>query len=49
MAVYNDNDDFNYVDEETGKEIHISKNVALVDTTYEMTYAKDYKLLLKKH
>ena len=45
-AVYNDHDDFDYTDPETGKIVHISKNVSIVPTTYEMTYAKDYKLLL---
>ena len=45
-AVYNDNDDFYYTDQETGKKVHITKNVAIIPTTYEMTYAKDYKLLL---
>lgn len=45
-AVYNDHDDFDYADPETGKQVHISKNVSIVPTTYEMTYAKDYKLLL---
>ena len=45
-AVYNDNDDFYYTDQETGRKVHITKNVAIIPTTYEMTYAKDYKLLL---
>lgn len=47
MAVYNDDDNFDLVDEETGEIIHIGKNVALIPTTYEMTYAQDYKRLLK--
>ena len=47
MAVYNDDDNFDLVDEETGDIIHIGKNVALIPTTYEMTYAQDYKRLLK--
>ena len=47
MAVYNDDDNFDLVDEETGEIIHIGKNVALIPTTYEMTYALDYKRLLK--
>lgn len=46
MAVYNDNDDFDYTDPETGQTIHITKNVAIIPTTYKMTYAKDYELLL---
>ena len=45
-AVYNDDDDFNYTDPETGNTVHIGKNVALVPSTYEMTYEKDYKKLL---
>ena len=46
MAVYNDNDDIDYVDSETGAIVHISKNVAIIPTTYKMTYARDYELLL---
>ena len=46
MAVYNDNDDFDYTDPDTGNTIHIGKNVAIIPSTYEMTYSKDYKLLL---
>ena len=46
MAVYNDHDDFDYMDPETGNTIHIGKNVAIIPSTYEMTYSKDYKLLL---
>lgn len=46
MAVYNDNDDIDYVDPETGAIVHISKNVAIIPTTYKMTYARDYELLL---
>ena len=48
ISVYNDNDDFDYRDPETGNVIHISKNVAIVPSTYVMTYAKDYKLLLNE-
>ena len=48
MAVYNDDDFFEHQDEYTGKKVLITKNVAIVPTTYEMTYAKDYKLLLKE-
>lgn len=45
-AVYNDDDDFDYTDPETGKVVHVGKNVAIIPTTYEMTYAKDYAQLL---
>ena len=45
-AVYNDYDDFMYTDPDTGRQVHIGKNVALVPSTYEMTYSKDYKTLL---
>ena len=48
MAVYNDVDDFDYTDPASGKTVHIGKNVAIIDTTYEMTYAKDYKQLLSE-
>ena len=46
MAVYNDNDEFDYVDPETGGIIHISKNVSIIPTTYKMAYARDYERLL---
>ena len=45
-AVYNDLDDFDYTDPETGRTVHIGSNVAIIPTTYEMTYSKDYKALL---
>lgn len=46
-AVYNDEDDFEYTDPETGKSVHIGKNVAIIPTTYKMTYSKDYESLLR--
>ena len=45
-AVYNDTDDFLY--EQDGHQVRVGKNVAIVDTTYEMTYSRDYYLLLKE-
>lgn len=48
QAVYNDADDFMYQDPETGKEVHITKNVSIIPTTYEMTYSRDYAALLSK-
>lgn len=48
ISVYNDADDFDYTDPATGKTIHITKNVAIVPSTYVMTYAKDYRLLLNE-
>ena len=48
MAVYNDNDNFVYTDPETGKSLTVTKNVAIIPTTYTMTYAKDYALLLNE-
>jgi len=48
MAVYNDDDDFDYTDPETGRTVHISKNVSIIPTTYTMTYSKDYSLLLRE-
>ena len=48
ISVYNDNDDFYYTDKETGRKVHITKNVAIVPGTYKMTYAKDYRLLLNE-
>lgn len=46
QAVYNDADDIMYQDSETGKEVHITKNVAIIPTTYVMTHSRDYALLL---
>lgn len=48
ISVYKDNDDFDYTDIDSGNTIHISKNVSIVAGTYEMKYAKDYKLLLEE-
>ena len=46
MAVFNDHDDFDLVDPETGFCVRVTKNVAIIPTTYEMTHEKDYSLLL---
>ena len=48
ISVYNDNDDFDYIEPDTGNTIHIGKNVAIVPSTYVMTYSKDYRLLLNE-
>ena len=48
ISVYNDNDDFDYEDPETGKKLHIGKNVSIVPSTYIMSYSKDYSLLLNE-
>lgn len=47
QAVYNDADDIMYKDPETAKEVHITKNVAIIPTTYVMTHSRDYALLLR--
>lgn len=47
QAVYNDADNIMYADPETEKEVHISKNVAIIPTTYVMTHSRDYALLLR--
>ena len=46
LAVYNDQDDFDYTDPDTGRVVHIGKNVALCPSSYKMTFDKDYKELL---
>lgn len=46
ISVYNDDDDFDYTDPETGRVVHITKNVAIVPSTYVMSYSKDYALLI---
>lgn len=47
QAVYNDADDLFYTDPDTGKQVHITKNVAIIPTTYVMTHSRDYALLLR--
>ena len=48
QAVYNDDDDFDYTDPETGRAVHISKNVSIIPSTYVMTHSRDYALLLNE-
>ena len=48
QAVYNDADDFDYTDPATGNKVHITKNVAIIPSTYIMTHSRDYSLLLKE-
>lgn len=48
MAIYNDEDNFDYTDPDSGRTVHVIKNVALVPTTYQMTYANDYRRLLRE-
>lgn len=48
QAVYNDADDFDYQDPESGKTVHISKNVSIIPSTYVMTHSRDYSLLLSQ-
>lgn len=48
ISVYNDKEDTQITDPATGQVILCTKNVAIVPTTYKMTYARDYKLLLKE-
>lgn len=47
QAVYNDADNIMYTDPETGKNVQITKNVAIIPTTYVMTHSRDYALLLR--
>ena len=46
-AVYNDDDDFDYTEPETGNTVHVGRNVAICDSTYAMTYSTDYERLLR--
>ena len=48
QAVYHDDDDFDYADPETGCIVHVGRNVAIIPSTYIMTYSRDYALLLKE-
>lgn len=48
ISVYNDDDDFDFTDPDTGKTVHIGKNVAIVPGTYVMSYSRDYRLLLNE-
>lgn len=45
-SIYNDVVD-EYIDVD-GHELHITKNVAIVPTTYELSYSKDYETLLNR-
>lgn len=45
-SVYNDLDDFVY-NAPDGHSVHITRNVAIVNTTYTLSYAKDYAQLLE--
>lgn len=45
-ALYNDDDDFVY--HSPDGDIHITRNVAIIDTTYTMTHEKDYVRLLQE-
>lgn len=47
MAVYNDSDNFTYVDPVSGKSVQITPNLAILPTTYKMTYSRDYNTLLQ--
>ena len=45
-SIYNDlADEYIYVD---GHELHVTKNVAIVPTTYELSYSNDYETLLNR-
>ena len=48
ISVYNDTDNITYTDPETGNSLLITKNVAIVPSTYVMQYSKDYSLLLNE-
>ena len=48
ISVYNDADNITYTDPATGNSLLISKNVAIVPSTYVMQYSRDYSLLLNE-
>lgn len=48
ISIFNDNDDFDYTDPESGKTVHVIKNVAIIPSTYKMSYSKDYSKLLNE-
>lgn len=48
ISVYNDADNITYTDPGTGNSLLITKNVAIVPSTYVMQYSKDYSLLLNE-
>lgn len=48
ISVYNDADNITYTDPETGNSLLITKNVAIVPSTYVMQYSRDYSLLLNE-
>ena len=48
ISVYNDADNITYTDPGTGNSLLITKNVAIVPSTYVMQYSNDYSLLLNE-
>ena len=46
ISVYNDADDFMYTDTDTGRNIKVIPNVAIIPSTYKLGYSKDYRELL---
>lgn len=50
MALYNDDDDFLFhVDDgQQIRAVHITKNVTLLDSTYEMGYSQDFENLIRQ-
>lgn len=48
ISVYNDADNITYTDPETGNSLLITKNVAIVPSTYVMQYSRAYSLLLNE-
>lgn len=45
-AEYNDADDFDLIDLDSGNTIHVTPNVSIIDTTYTMTMEPDYTQLI---
>lgn len=46
-TVYHKDDDFEYTDPESGRSVHISPNVTIVDSSYTLKMEKDYTTLIK--
>lgn len=47
-AIYNDNDDFDYTDPVTGRNVHIGPNISIVDSTYTMELTSEYEWTIEQ-
>lgn len=46
-SLYNDSDNFDYTDQDTGRTVHISNNVVIIDSSYQINNDKNYLKLIQ--